>query len=128
MALSPMYTPGHNLVRDMFLEREVRTLLPDWEELAAQTAAALRAGADLRDPATVELVSSMLTDSRFRTLWANHDVRPSRNEIKRFIHPAVGPLTLRRQALSIAGAEDQVIITYQAEPGTASGDALARLL
>jgi hypothetical protein len=39
----------------------------------------------------------------------------------------VGPLTLRRQALSIAGSEDQVIITYQAEPGTASGDALARL-
>jgi MmyB-like transcription regulator ligand binding domain len=68
------------------------------------------------------------TDGRFRTLWANHDVRPSRNEIKRFAHPAVGLLTLRRQALSIAGAEDQVIITYQAESGSASGDALARLL
>jgi hypothetical protein len=27
-----------------------------------------------------------------------------------------------------AGAEDQVIITYQAEPGTASAAALARLL
>jgi transcriptional regulator with XRE-family HTH domain len=128
MALSPMYTPGRNLVRDVFLDREVRTLFPDWEEIAAQTAAALRAGADLRDPENAELVSAMLTDSRFRTLWANHDVRPSRNEIKRFDHPVVGPLTLRRQALSIAGAEDQVIITYQAEPGTPSGDALARLL
>ena len=128
LALSPMYTPGHNLVRDMFLEPEVRTLFPDWEEIAAQTAAALRAEADPRDPATVELVSSMLTDNSFRALWASHDVRPSRNEIKRFSHPAVGPLTLRRQSLSIAGAEDQVIITYQAEPGTASADALARLL
>jgi transcriptional regulator with XRE-family HTH domain len=127
MALSPMYTPGRNLVRDMFLEHEVRALFPDWADIATQTAAALRAEADLRDPATAELVSAMLTDSRFRTLWAGHDVRPSRNEIKRFRHPVVGPLTLRRQALSIAGAEDQVIITYQAEPGTASGDALARL-
>jgi hypothetical protein len=48
--------------------------------------------------------------------------------MKRFVHPTVGPLSLRRQALSIAGAENQVIITYQAEPGTPSGDALARLL
>jgi hypothetical protein len=128
IALSPMYTPGHNLVRDMFLDRDVRTFLPDWDEIAAQTAAALRAEADPRDPATAELVSSMLADSRFRALWANHDVRPSRNEIKRFHHPAVGPLTLRRQSLSIAGAEDQVIITYQAEPGTPSADALIRLL
>jgi transcriptional regulator with XRE-family HTH domain len=127
MVLSPMYTPGRNLVRDMFLDREVRALFPDWEQVAAQTAAALRAEADPRDPATAALVSSMLSDSRFRSLWADHDVRPVRNELKRFVHPAVGPLSLRRQALSIAGAEDQVIITYQAEPGTASGDALARL-
>jgi hypothetical protein len=127
MALSPMYTPGHNLVRDMFLDPEVRTLFPDWAEISAQTTAALRAEADLRDPATVELVSAMQSDNRFRSLWASHDVRPSRNELKRFIHPSVGPLVLRRQALSIAGAEDQVIITYQAEPGSASGDALARL-
>jgi len=123
-----MYRPGHNLVRDMFLDREVRALFLDREEVAAQTAAALRATADLRDPATVELVSSMLSDSRFRTLWADHDVRPSRNEIKRFVHPGVGPLTLRRQALAIAGADDQMIITYQAESGSASGEALARLL
>jgi transcription regulator MmyB-like protein len=57
MALSPMYTPGHNLVRDMFLEHEVRALFPDWADIAAQTAAALRAEADLRDPATAGLVS-----------------------------------------------------------------------
>jgi transcriptional regulator with XRE-family HTH domain len=128
MALSPIYTPGRNLVRDMFVDREVRMLFPDWEEIAAQTAAALRAEADLTDPATAELVSSMLEDSHFRGLWANHDVRPSRNEVKRFVHPSVGSLTLRRQALSIGGAEDQVIITYQAEPGSPSEAALTSLL
>jgi transcriptional regulator with XRE-family HTH domain len=128
MALSPVYTPGQNLVRDMFFDRDVRTLFPDWEEIAAQTAAALRAEADLSDPSTGELVSAMLVNSHFRTLWEKHDVRPARNELKRFVHPSVGPLTLRRQALSIGGAEGQVIITYQAEPGTVSGDALLRLL
>lgn len=128
MALAPLYTPGQNLVRGMFLDPTVRTLLPDWEEIAAQTAAALRAEADPRDPRTAELISLMLADSRFRSMWATYDVRPVRNEVKRFHHPVVGPLTLRREALSIAGAEDQVIIAYQADPATPSAEALARLL
>jgi hypothetical protein len=54
-------------------------------------------------------------------------VRPPRDETKHFHHPAAGPLTLRRQALVVAGAEDQVIIAYQAEPGSLSAAALARL-
>lgn len=127
MSLSSMYAPGRNLVRVVFLDPEARTLFPDWDGIAAQTAAALRAEADLRDPDTAELVASMLGDDRFRELWANHDVRPSRNEIKSFVHPEVGPLTLRRQALTIAGAEDLVIITYQADAGSPSGEALLRL-
>jgi hypothetical protein len=45
-------------------------------------------------------------------------VRPTRNELKRFVHPSVGPLTLRRQALCIGGAEGQVIVTYRAELST----------
>src|SRR5437763_1871176 len=64
----------------------------------------------------------------FRSLWGRHDVRPTRNEIKRFDHPDAGRLILRRQTLAIAGAEDQVIIVYQPEPGSSSADALARLL
>ncbi|GLZ58351.1 transcriptional regulator [Micromonospora sp. NBRC 107095] len=127
MALSPMYTPGRNLVRDVFLENDARGLLLDWQEIAVQTAAALRAEGDPRDPATAELISSMLMDADFRRLWENHDVRPVQNEIKRFVHPLVGPLTLRRQALSIAGAEEQTIITYHAEPGSPSADALNSL-
>jgi hypothetical protein len=40
----------------------------------------------------------------------------------------VGPLTLRRQSPSIAGTADQVIITYQARPGSPDAEAPARLL
>jgi transcriptional regulator with XRE-family HTH domain len=116
LELSPLYTPGHNLVRGMFLDHAVRALFPEWAEIAAQTAAALRAEADLRDPATAGLVSEMPADDDFRRLWVDHDVRPARNELKRFAHPTLGALTLRRQALTIAGAEDQVIITYRAAP------------
>ncbi|MGR6974795.1 helix-turn-helix domain-containing protein [Streptomyces cynarae] len=126
-ALAPMYEPGHNLARDMFLDQGVRRLLPDWPEIAAQTAAALRAEADPHDPRTARLVAELEADEDFRRLWARHDARPSRDELKRFVHPVVGELALRRQALTVGGTEEQVIIAYQAAPGSPSEAALARL-
>ncbi|MFG1604135.1 helix-turn-helix domain-containing protein [Actinoplanes sp. NPDC049265] len=120
MALAPIYGPGRNLVRDMFLDPAVRTLFPDWPTVAAQTAAALRAEADLRDPRVVALVDELSPNDDFRHLWERHDVRPTRDERKEFDHPVIGRLSLRRQSLTAAGAEDQVIIVYQ-------GDDLARL-
>ncbi|NUR98560.1 MAG: helix-turn-helix domain-containing protein [Kribbellaceae bacterium] len=128
LALSPLYTPGHNLVRDMFLDPAARELFADWPDIAAQTAAALRAEADLRAPRTAQLVGELMADDHFRELWDRHDVRPTRNELKRFDHPIVGPLSLRRQSLSVAGADGLVVITYHAEPSSADADALARLL
>lgn len=127
-ALAAMYEPGRNLVREVFFSLEVRHLLPDWPQIAEQTVAALRAEADLRDPQTVELIAELEADEDFRRLWARHDARPSRDELKRFAHPEVGELSLRRQALTVGGAEQQVIIVYQATPGSRSADALARLL
>lgn len=128
MLLAPMYQPGRNLVRDVFLDPAARELFPDWPDIAEQTVAALRATADPRDPRIAALVAELLPHDEFRALWDRHDVRPSRDETKRFDHPDVGRLTLRRQTLSVAGAEDQVIIVYQPKPGSASADALARLL
>ncbi|MDC2960521.1 helix-turn-helix transcriptional regulator [Streptomyces gilvifuscus] len=127
-ALAPMYEPGHNLAIDMFFDPRIRQLLPDWPEIAAQTAAALRAEADPHDPATRSLVAELEESDDFRRLWARHDARPSRDELKRFVHPVVGELSLRRQALTVGGAEQQVIIAYQAAPGSASEAALGRLL
>jgi hypothetical protein len=126
-ALSPMYAAGRNLARDMFLAPDVRKLFPDWADVAAQTVAALRAGAAPRDPEVGRLVAELEADPDFRRWWARHDVRPSRDETKHFHHPAVGPLTLRRQSLAVAGAAGQTIIVYQAEQGSLSAAALARL-
>ena len=127
-ALAPMYEPGHNLARDVFLDPRSRRLFPHWPEIAAQTAAALRAEADPRDPRTARLVAELEADEDFRRLWSRHDARPTRDELKRFVHPVVGELALRRQALTVGGAEQQVIIVYQAVPGSPSAAALARLL
>lgn len=127
-ALAAMYEPGRNLAREMFFSAQTRELLPDWPQIAEQTVAALRAEADLRDPQTAQLIAELEADEDFRRLWAKHDARPSRDELKRFAHPVVGELSLRRQALTVGGVEQQVIIVYQAEPGSRSADALARLV
>jgi hypothetical protein len=111
----------------MFLDPAARTVFPDWPRVAAQTVAALRASADLRGPRLTALVEELRSDAQFREIWAHHDVRPTRDEVKRFHHPDAGLLTLRRQTLTVAGAEGQVIIVYQAEPGSPSADALAAL-
>lgn len=66
------------------------------------------------------LVAELQSHDEFRALWDRHDVRPTRDEIKRFDRPDAGRLTLRRQTLTIAGAEDQVIIVYQPEAGDPS--------
>jgi transcriptional regulator with XRE-family HTH domain len=115
MALAPLYVPGHNLVRDMFLDPAARLLFPDWPTVAAQTAAALRAEADLRDPRVAALIEELTANDDFRRLWTRHDVRPTRDEHKEFDHPVIGRLSVRRQSLTAAGAEDQVIIVYQGE-------------
>ncbi|MQY10013.1 hypothetical protein SRB5_01170 [Streptomyces sp. RB5] len=112
----------------MFLDPATRGLFPDWPRIAAQTTAALRAEADPHDPRTARLVAELEANDDFRTLWARHDARPSRDGLKRFAHPVVGELALRRQALTVGGAEQQVITVYQAAPGSPSADALARLV
>ena len=127
MVLAPLYHPGRNLVRDVFLHPSARTLFPDWPEVAEQTVAALRASADLRDPRLTALVDDLRPVEEFAALWGRHDVRPTRDETKRFRHPDAGLLTLRRQSLTVAGAEGQVIIVYHPAPGSTSAAALAGL-
>ena len=129
-ALSPMYRPGANLVREIFLEDEARSFFVDWAQVARGAVAALRAaaGADLDDPALRELVGELsLHSDAFRRLWARHDARATTPEVKRLVHPLVGRLELRRQALGVTGADGQLLLAYQADPDSPSERALALL-
>jgi transcriptional regulator with XRE-family HTH domain len=130
IALSPIYRPGSNLLRAIFLDPEARELYVEWDTIARQAVAALRAvtGPDADDPALAELVGDVsIRSEEFRRLWARHDIRPTRDDVKRLRHPLVGDLELRRHALAVPGADGQLVIAYQAEAGSASERAL-RLL
>jgi hypothetical protein len=77
-----------------------------------------------------ELIGELSTLSpEFRRLWAAHDVLIRHDGIKRLQHPDVGHLELTFQDLDLplSGRAVHNLITYTAEPGTASEDRLKLL-
>ncbi|NBE96195.1 helix-turn-helix domain-containing protein [Nonomuraea sp. KC401] len=133
-ALGRALFAGHahsgNLVRLVFLDADAREFYPDWDRVAINTVAGLRAaaGADLDDPRLVEVVGELsLKSETFRTLWARHDIRQKTHETKRFRHPLVGALTLHYESLTVNGAPGQQLVVYQADPGSPSEEALTLL-
>lgn len=129
-AIAPFYRPGTNLLRAIFLEEDSRSVFLDWPSIARDAVAGLRgaAGSELDDPALRELVGELsLRSEDFRHLWARHDARSTRGQTKRFAHPLVGRLELRRHAFNVADGDGHVLLAYTAEPGSPSANALALL-
>ncbi|MFD7656287.1 helix-turn-helix transcriptional regulator [Actinosynnema sp. NPDC059797] len=126
-----MLEPGEtNLVRFTFLDPAARRFYPDWERVARSGLAALRANSGdlVDDPRLTELIGELsLKSPEFRELWARHDVRGKAREAKSFDHHQVGGLTLTYDSFTVDDAPDQQLVVYQAEPGSASEQALALL-
>jgi transcriptional regulator with XRE-family HTH domain len=119
-----------NAARFTFLDPEAGRFWPDWDETAEDLTAHLRAtaGANPADRALTELVDELSTRSEaFRRLWARHDVLAHGRGVKRFRHPVAGVLELRYDHLRPAAEPGLTIITYTAEPGTASQHNLSLL-
>ncbi|MER5602970.1 helix-turn-helix transcriptional regulator [Streptomyces sp. NPDC002265] len=130
IALSPFNAPGCNGILAAFLEPEMRELHQDWEDMTARVVPYLRAvaGADIEDPRLVEIVGELsLRSERFRTLWARQDVKHKATGTTLFRHPQAGSLELHYEKLLLPGSDGQTLITYHAQPGSASEERL-RLL
>ena len=85
-------------MRLVFLDPAARDAFPEFDGVAQETVATLRAaaGADLDDPRLAELVGELsLKSDEFRRLWARHDVREKASGTKRMLHPMVGELVAR---------------------------------
>lgn len=63
----------------------------------------------------------------FRVRWAAHNVQIHTTGVKLIHHPIVGDLELAFESFSLATDPSQSLLTYIAEPGSASQDALNRL-
>ena len=130
-ALSPMYTPGRNILRAAFLDSAVSDLFCDPDLRLENVVSALRAsvGPDADDPQLTALIGELsLKSSDFRRLWARHDVKPHVGSgVHRMQHPQVGELELRYDKFHLAGADRQMLTIYQAQPGSRSEQALTLL-
>ena len=118
-----------NGARFTFLDDRAVELYPDWERVAADTVAALRAeaGRSPTDRRFNELLGELSRSERFSSLWASHHVRWHTSGTKRFSHRVVGALTLAWEGLELPGDAGQALIAFTAEPGSPSADALGFL-
>jgi transcriptional regulator with XRE-family HTH domain len=131
-AVVPLFVPGANFVRDVFLNPLARELYDDVEARQASVTATLRGfiGPDVEDPELAELVGELSVKSpEFRRLWSRHDVKPLRGALPGMgiRHPQLGPIDLYHQKLEIPGTGGQILGLLYAEPGSRSEQAVAML-
>jgi transcriptional regulator with XRE-family HTH domain len=116
-----------NAARFVFLDPRATEFYREWENVANDVVALLRAeaGRDPYDRALSDLVGELSTRSEdFRVRWAAHNVRFHRTGIKKLYHPVVGDLELSFEGLELPGDPGQTIFAYMAEPNSASQEAL----
>ncbi|MET1058721.1 MAG: helix-turn-helix transcriptional regulator [Nocardioides sp.] len=130
---SPVYadpdgTPSN--ARFVFLDREAKTFFRDWETVANDTVAILRAeaGRDPHDRDLSDLVGQLSTRSDdFRLRWAAHNVRIHSTGVKLFHHPVVGDLDLPYESLPLEPGSSTALVGYPPEPDSAAHDSLTLL-
>jgi transcriptional regulator with XRE-family HTH domain len=116
-----------NMARFIFHDPAAPEFYTEWDRLASDTVALLRAeaGRNPTDRGLSDLIGELSTRSDiFRIRWADHNVRRHRSGIKHFHHPVVGDISLAYESLELVADPGLVLNGYTAEPGTASEDAL----
>ncbi|MCX4762838.1 helix-turn-helix transcriptional regulator [Streptomyces sp. NBC_01275] len=127
---SPVYAdparPPNN-ARFVFLDPHAPEFFRDWDEVANDVVAMLRAeaGRDAYDRRLTDMIGELSTRSEdFRRRWAAHNVRIHTTGAKRLHHPVVGDLDLPFETFPLGADPSQFLLTYTAEPASRSQDAL----
>lgn len=127
---SPIYAdpvrPPNN-ARFVFPDPRATEFFRDWDQVANDTVAMLRAeaGRDLYDRRLTDLIGELSTRSEdFRRRWAAHNVRIHTTGVKLLHHPVVGDLDLPFETFPLGADPSQILATYTAEPASSSQDAL----
>src|SRR5437868_764666 len=128
---APHHTrPGRNAARFTFLDPAASEFYPDWDAVADQNVATLRAevGRNPYDKALSDLIGELSTrGDTFRQRWARHEVRRHRAGAKRLNHPLVGRLTFTYETMELAADEGLYLIACGVAPGSRDADALSLL-
>ncbi|RZQ61236.1 helix-turn-helix domain-containing protein [Amycolatopsis suaedae] len=103
-----------NLARFVFADGRARTVFPDWERVADEQAAALRAAADLGDPTAAVLAEelSITAGAGFAGRFAVSATLPAPTGVLRWAHPDAGVLTLAYESLLLPGEEGDRLVVH----------------
>jgi transcriptional regulator with XRE-family HTH domain len=116
-----------NSARFAFLDRRAPEFFVDWEKVADDAVAVVRAeaGRNPYDRDLSDLIGELSTQSEdFRVRWAKHDVRYHDTGIKRLHHPVAGHLELGYEVMKLVADEELTMFVYTAEPGSRSEESL----
>ncbi|WP_102418779.1 helix-turn-helix transcriptional regulator [Mycobacterium sp. 4858] len=111
----------------LFRDEEVAARHRQWETAARNTVGMLRtaAGKVPDDPDLTALVGELsVFSSTFRRLWSTHHVYEKSTGVTQLRHPQVGDLDLTFVGWTTPTSPNQTVVTYTAEPGSPSADAL----
>ncbi|GAB3476237.1 helix-turn-helix transcriptional regulator [Amycolatopsis cihanbeyliensis] len=119
-------TDPPNLARFVFTHPNARVTFPDWDRVADDRAAALRAAGDLGDHAAAALAEelSVTAGTEFTRRFAASAVLPAWTGVERWRHPRYGTVDLAYENLALAGTEEHRLLVYL-PTDTATADPLA---
>ncbi|WP_329375404.1 helix-turn-helix domain-containing protein [Streptomyces sp. NBC_01483] len=116
-----------NSARFTFLDPAAAEFYPDWDAVADQNVATLRAevGRNPYDKALSDLIGELSTrGDTFRQRWARHEVRRHRAGAKRLDHPLVGELTFNYETMELTADDGLYLIVCGVAPGSRDAEAL----
>ena len=119
-----------NAARFTFLDPAAAEFYPDWDAVADQNVATLRAevGRNPYDKTLSDLIGELATrGDTFRERWARHEVHRHRAGAKRLNHPLIGELTFNYEAMNLAADEGLSLVVCHVAPGSRDADALQLL-
>jgi transcriptional regulator with XRE-family HTH domain len=117
-----------NLVRFVLTDPRARTAYPEWDRIADERVAGLRAESGRGDPHFRELIDELTVTAGapFTERLAAGSVLPRRTGVERLVHPEVGELRLAYETLDLPDVDGQrLVVQLPADDATAA--ALDRL-
>jgi transcriptional regulator with XRE-family HTH domain len=116
-----------NSARFTFLDPAAAEFYPDWDAVADQNVATLRAevGRNPHDKALSDLIGELSTrGDTFCQRWARHEVRRHRAGAKRITHPLVGEMTFTYETMQLTADDGLYLIVCGTAPGSRDSDTL----
>lgn len=113
-----------NLVVHAFTDERARTAYPDWDDVAADMAAALHAEQRSPDDDARSLAAHLeeVAGPRFADVWTRVAVGARRSGVHAVAHPEVGVLRLAFEILDLPDPDRQRLVAYlPADEATATG-------